>query len=109
MAWAAAILQRSNALTNAYASVIPRATLYDTESQAADNVCCTASSKFCDWTLIQGRGALGGESIERFNRDYIEIASGPARCAGTITVLQCQPASRTRRHPAVHRNLWRAG
>jgi hypothetical protein len=41
------------------ASVIQRATLYDTESQAADNVCCTASIKFCDWPLIR-RGLLGG-------------------------------------------------
>jgi hypothetical protein len=48
---AAAIPQCSNALTNVEASVIQRATLYDTESQAADNVCCTASIKFCDWPL----------------------------------------------------------
>jgi hypothetical protein len=36
---------------DASASVIQRATLYDTESQAADNVCCAASIKFCDWLL----------------------------------------------------------
>jgi hypothetical protein len=46
-------------LTNVQASVIQRATLYDTESQAADNVCCTASIQFCDWPLIGG-GLLGG-------------------------------------------------
>src|ERR1700676_2604756 len=39
----AALQQRLRRSCANQASVIPRATLYDTESQAADNVCCTAS------------------------------------------------------------------
>src|SRR3984957_15129008 len=41
------------------ASVIPRATLYDTESQGTDNVCCSASIQFCDRALIWRRRCLG--------------------------------------------------
>src|SRR3979411_186048 len=50
-----------------------------------------------------------GDCIERFNRDHIEIAGGPARCAGAIAVLQRQSTSRASRDPAIHRNLWSAG
>jgi hypothetical protein len=42
------------------ASVIPPATLYDTESRAADNVCCVASIQFCDPSLIRKQKLLGG-------------------------------------------------
>ena len=66
MTCALALLQCSNASTRGLASVIQRATLYDTESQAADNVCCTASIKFCDWPLIYksvGSGGSLGASI----------------------------------------------
>ena len=41
------------------ASVIARATLYDTASGAADNPCCTALSIFCDLGHIRGTGRDG--------------------------------------------------
>jgi hypothetical protein len=41
------------------ASVIARATLYDTASGAADNPCCDASSIFCDLAHIRGTGRDG--------------------------------------------------
>ena len=41
------------------ASVIARATLYDTASGAADNRCCAASSIFCDLEHIRGTGRDG--------------------------------------------------
>src|SRR6266852_528211 len=51
----------------------------------------------------------GGDSIEQFNRDYIEIACESARRAGAVAVLQRQPAPCTRGDPAIHRDLWSAG
>ena len=53
------ILHCSNGRWPPEASVIPPATLYDTESQGTDNVCCSASIQFCDRSLIWRRRCSG--------------------------------------------------